>query len=75
MKKLYNTLLYFIVLIAMCGCVNGQSQSIYRQMESTGAIADGEKLQEVVTNPALEEHIIHYKGMTVSFNPRLHIPN
>ncbi|MDE6351954.1 MAG: DNA/RNA non-specific endonuclease [Muribaculaceae bacterium] len=38
-----------------------------------GSTAD--MLQQVVTNPALEEEIIHYKGMTVSFNRRLHIPN
>ena len=34
-----------------------------------------EMLQQVVTNPALEEELIYYKGMTVSFNRRLHIPN
>lgn len=37
--------------------------------------ADAVKLQEVITNPALEEQIVYYKGMTVSFNRRLHIPN
>ncbi len=36
---------------------------------------DAIELQRVETNPALEEQIVHYKGMTVSFNPRLHIPN
>ena len=34
-----------------------------------------EQLQKVVTNPALEEDLVYYKGMTVSFNRRLHIPN
>ncbi|MBD5380238.1 MAG: DNA/RNA non-specific endonuclease [Bacteroides sp.] len=34
-----------------------------------------EQLQKVVTNPALEEELVYYKGMTVSFNRRLHIPN
>ena len=29
----------------------------------------------VVTDPTLPEQIIHYKAFTVSFNPRLHIPN
>ena len=34
-----------------------------------------EQLQKVVTNPALEEELVYYRGMTVSFNRRLHIPN
>ena len=33
------------------------------------------KLLQVNTNPALQENIVEYSGMTVSFNPRLHIPN
>lgn len=32
-------------------------------------------LTTVVTDPDLQEKIIRYKGMTVSFNPHLHIPN
>lgn len=32
-------------------------------------------LEKVVTAPGLDEQIIDYKGMTVSFNPSLHIPN
>lgn len=29
----------------------------------------------VITNPELDQDIISYKGMTVNFNPSLHIPN
>ncbi len=36
---------------------------------------EGVDLQRVVTNEALEEEIVSYRGMTVSFNQRLHIPN
>lgn len=32
-------------------------------------------LESVVTNPALPEQLIAYKGMTVSFNPSTHQPN
>lgn len=32
-------------------------------------------LEEVKTAPGLDEKIVEYKGMTLSFNPRLHIPN
>lgn len=32
-------------------------------------------LEHVITNPALDETIVEYEGMTVSFNPSLHIPN
>lgn len=31
--------------------------------------------EAVVTNPDLDEQLIGYTGMTVSFNPTLHIPN
>lgn len=34
-----------------------------------------DSLEHVVTNSALPEEIIHYKGMTVSFNPNAHEPN
>lgn len=34
-----------------------------------------DNLEYVVTNPALDEEMVHYTGMTVSFNPRLHVPN
>lgn len=55
----------------LLGCDNSKSEIPPIETESPDAIA----LQKVVTNPALEEHIVHYKGFTVSFNPRLHIPN
>ena len=32
-------------------------------------------LETVATNPDIQEEIIRYKGMTVSFNRNLHIPN
>ena len=37
-------------------------------------VVDGD-LQRVVTNPTLDEEMVNYTGMTISFNPTLHIPN
>ena len=34
-----------------------------------------QQLLEVRTNPALEQVIVDYEGMKISFNPRLHVPN
>lgn len=34
-----------------------------------------DSLDIVITNPLLPETLIHYKGMTVSFNPQVHLPN
>jgi len=32
-------------------------------------------LEYAVTNPSLSQEIVHYTGMTVSFNPDMHVPN
>ena len=32
-------------------------------------------LEAVVTNPDLSEQIVKYSGMTISFNPEMHVPN
>ncbi len=33
------------------------------------------ELERVVTNPSLDQTLVRYTGMTVSFNPQLHVPN
>lgn len=73
-----SALLTFIFIIGVAyfsaeflsACDHNNDVSVVVKNDSTA-----EQLQQVVTNPALEEEIIHYKGMTVSFNKRLHIPN
>ena len=73
MKKV----IYIIILVAAI-CIpmfNLRSHGGNHHAGSYSASGAGEELQQVVTNPALEEQIIRYKGMVVSFNPRLHIPN
>lgn len=32
-------------------------------------------LEYVVTNPTLDEQVVEYTGMRISFNPKLHVPN
>lgn len=36
---------------------------------------NGNELEHVVTNPALSQVMVQYTGMTVSYNPDLHLPN
>lgn len=74
--KLY-ALLTFIFLFG-AACFSGEFLSACDHNEMAVVVrsdSTAEQLQQVVTNPALEEEIVHYKGMTVSFNKRLHIPN
>lgn len=39
------------------------------------ASVDASDLERVVTNPALASEMVRYTGMTISFNPELHVPN
>ncbi|WP_295731749.1 DNA/RNA non-specific endonuclease [uncultured Muribaculum sp.] len=65
----------FLMLAAMAiiwtsGNVKGCSGNM-----GTESSTSFDSLGYVVTNPALQEKILYYKGMTVSFNPEAHIPN
>lgn len=42
---------------------------------SHGDMPAASELERVVTDPGLDEKIVKYTGMTVSFNPRMHVPN
>ena len=33
-----------------------------------------DSLEHVITNPTMPEEIIHYTGMTISYNRRAHLP-
>lgn len=64
--------LIFILAISVwisVSCVSAEKQQCEENYYSA------ETLTDVATNQALQENIIHYTGMTVSFNPRLHVPN
>lgn len=66
-------LLLFCCLIVGVGLLMssnaGKEEIRYHKIDFEGDI------EEVKTAKGLEEEIIHYEGMTVSFNPKLHIPN
>lgn len=36
---------------------------------------NGAEAEHIATNPQMAETIVEYEGMTVSFNPRMHVPN
>lgn len=63
-------LLAFCCALLLCGWL------IPDHCKRSGSRIDpSTNLQGVVTNPELPEQIIEYTGMTVSFNPDLHVPN
>lgn len=67
-------------LLAVCAVIVAAGMWMPDNCAATGdsttpATATADDLQYVVTNPALDSELIHYTGMTVSFNPTLHIPN
>lgn len=55
-------------LIAPDHCTSND-RSINQLQSSVG------DLETVITNKSLDSNILHYTGMTISFNPTLHIPN
>lgn len=58
-----------VVLATIIYLVVSARNHPHRQIDVEGS------LEHVVTNPLLEEEIINYKGMTVSFNRSTHQPN
>lgn len=65
-----------IFLILFCAVVFIGANYMLARDKAARQAADHEgDLTAVVTNPGLEEIMIEYDGMTVSFNPELHIPN
>lgn len=76
-----NLLVNSVALLVIVGVIYLSAQYLLtrdassRQCDDDLTALSGEMLQKVATNPALEENLVRYKGMTVSFNTRLHIPN
>ncbi|MCC8071517.1 MAG: DNA/RNA non-specific endonuclease [Bacteroidales bacterium] len=76
-KKKKKTLPYLTILILLLVIVS------IKAIDQCSAANEGplpvtnnaEELMAVKTNPLLEEQLVRYKGMDVSFNPYLHIPN
>lgn len=74
MKRQVKNFLFVILGAALIYISSYYMLARDKESRSVGSI-EAVELQKVVTNPALEEEIVEYAGMTVSFNPRLHIPN
>ncbi|MGN1173583.1 MAG: DNA/RNA non-specific endonuclease [Muribaculaceae bacterium] len=77
--RMATILIAFVTIIwisaqTLLSCSSPVSQTQTTDSVDSNAI-DIAKLLHVKTNPALQENIVEYSGMTVSFNPRLHIPN
>ena len=71
------TVLLFVVTVIwiasqiMLSCKNASASENSSDIYGTSV----SKLLEVHTNPNLEQVIVDYEGMKISFNPRMHIPN
>lgn len=81
-NKFKSQVKYATYLLTIVTAIWISAQSILSCASTPGSTAyddnecaTAEQLMDVETNPALEQQIIHYSGMTISFNPRLHIPN
>lgn len=65
--------LWAAVLIIVLSCIS--SKCIATSPGDTHNISSQLDLEKVISAPGTQEDIISYTGMTVSFNPRYHIPN
>lgn len=61
--------------LALAGVLLFGNKCSHNDADTPHAKNGYDSLDYVVTNPSLPEQIIHYKGMTVSFNPKAHIAN
>ncbi|MCM1022384.1 MAG: DNA/RNA non-specific endonuclease [Muribaculum sp.] len=72
-KSYIYSLLLLILAIAAASIKAHRSE---KEAHSISPIADHVSgLENVETNPKLDEKIIDYAGMRISFNPGMHIPN
>ncbi len=69
MKRLLYTISLLVIAAAFTAC---------DRINATGPaekISDPDKLTQVITAKNLDSRLKYYDGMTVNFNPSLHIPN
>lgn len=64
-----------LVLLLLVAAIFAGARYMLSQQKNGAALQHVDNLTYVRTAPGLKEEIINYKGMTVSFNPDLHIPN
>ena len=73
-RKRSSTGRSLVLLLAVAAIFVGARYMLSQHHTSAG-LQQIDNLTYVRTAPGLKEQIINYKGMTVSFNPDLHIPN
>ena len=64
-----------LVLLLVVAEIFVGARYMLNQHRTSAGLQQIDNLTYVRTAPGLKEQIINYKGMTVSFNPDLHIPN
>ncbi len=64
-----------LVLLLVVAAIFVGARYMLNQHRTSAGLQQIDNLTYVRTAPGLKEQIINYKGMTVSFNPDLHIPN
>lgn len=70
-----NSMTRAVVLLVVVGAILAGACTMLNRTRINHGQQHFDNLTYVRTTPGLPEEIISYKGMTVSFNPDLHIPN
>ncbi|WP_290453523.1 DNA/RNA non-specific endonuclease [uncultured Muribaculum sp.] len=64
-----------ILLLAFIAIMSAKSRWESDKTATTEQTSQIKGLEKVITNPDLDEIIVDYAGMKISFNPTMHIPN
>lgn len=74
LMSLYSFLAAAAILLTSTSCSDNAVKLAAGSSASLGNFTE-QQLCDVITNPDLDEIIVHYEGFTVSFNPTMHLPN
>ena len=74
-RRARRSMRWAMLLLVAAGAVFIAAKIMAQRHKDRAAIRDIENLTYVKTPSGINEQIVEYKGMTVSFNPDLHIPN
>lgn len=67
---------FFIIALLLLVVIIASMPSQCSERSSIGPLSgDSQELEMVRTNPGLDETLVYYTGMTVSYNPVKHVPN
>ncbi|MCM1449029.1 MAG: DNA/RNA non-specific endonuclease [Clostridiales bacterium] len=74
-KPLYAIILLGVITVLAMLAKRQEAMAGRDSATEYGSMPGRTLLEKVVTNPLLDEQIVRYTGMTISFNPSMHIPN